>query len=254
MVRTASKSRFGLWTRPLIPAFLVWMAVLAGGFYGVHRFLMPWVAGRFKPTVAVPNLKGLTQEAAASAARAQRLQVVLDSVSDFNNKIPAGHILYQFPDAGTVVKIGRRLWVRLSKGPQAIDMPDLRGQSERQAEISLEQLGLRLGEVHYVTSRSVPAGAVLGSEPGPHTALQKGRVINISVSAGSEGGPSMPSLLGLSLDQAKSQIAALHLSLGTVHLQTDKKNTAQTVLAQNPRPGAPLKEGKGEEVDLDVAK
>jgi len=241
-----------LLTRPLVPALFAWALLLLAGFYGVHLFLMRWAAGKFKPTAEVPKLMGQRPEKAEAAVRALGLALALDSTSDFSSDVPAGAIQFQFPEAGTRVKPGRRVWVRVSKGPRAVEMPSLRGMSLRQAEITLQQAGLRLGQVRYVRSAAVPAGAALGSHPAPGAVLDKDRPVDVDISSGTEEAAlKMPSLLGLSLAQAKKQIEALELKLGKVLQQADKKSLPQTVLSQTPAPGTAL---NGASVELVVSK
>jgi len=172
--------------RPFVAAVLCWGAALWILFYGVHLFLMPWVAGKFKPTAEVPRLVGMMPETADSLIQTRGLRLMTDSNADFSADIPAGRVQFQFPAAGTQVKPPRRIWVRLSKGPSAVEMPALRGLSLRQAEISLEQAGLKLGQVRQVRSVSVPANAVIGTHPGPGSQLEQGRSVDVDVSSGTE--------------------------------------------------------------------
>jgi beta-lactam-binding protein with PASTA domain len=171
--------------RPFTAALLCWGATLWVLFYGVHLFIMPWVAGKFKPTADVPRLFGMKPEAADSLTRWRGLRLMTDSNADFSADIPAGRIQFQFPAAGTQVKPARRIWVRLSKGPSGVEMPALRGLSLRQAEISLGQSGLKLGQVRQVRSASVPANAVIGTHPGAGSPLEQGRSVDVDVSSGS---------------------------------------------------------------------
>jgi serine/threonine-protein kinase len=174
-------------TRPLVPAALVFGVLLVAGFQGFDRFLMPLAAGKFRSTSEVPRLAGLKPENAEQELRTRGLSLMLDSVSDFSADVPAGHIQFQFPEAGTEVKRGRRVWVRISKGLRSVEMPPLRGMSLRQAEISLQQLGLKLGRVRPVRGSPVPPGAVIGSRPKAGALLEKGRVVDLDISSdGSE--------------------------------------------------------------------
>ncbi len=177
---------------------------------------------------------------------------MLDSSGDFSTSIPAGMILSQFPPAGTVVKQGRRVWVKVSKGFKAVVVPALRGLSVRQAEITLQQAGLQMGRVVQVRHSSIPAGAVIGTVPAAKTKVENGREITVHVSQGARATTtSMPSLLGLSLSQAEGKIGSLGLKLGKVTQRSDPRSLPKTVLDQGLAPGSPL---KGQTVDLTVSK
>lgn len=238
-----------LFTRPVIPALLGWGAVCLALFYAIDLFIMPSMAGKFRKTAEVPKLLGLKTDKAAESLQSLGLTLALDTTPDFS-ELPAGRIFAQFPDAGTVVKQGRRIWVRVSKGRRAVAVPSLRGMSLRQAEISLQQSGLRLGSPHYVAS-DAPAGAVTGTHPGAGTTVERGHAVEVEVSSGAEQAVTqMPSLIGLSVTQARAQIEALHLRVGEISHRTDSKSLPGTVLTQNPSEGAKL---KGEPVDLVVS-
>jgi serine/threonine-protein kinase len=176
-----------LLTRPLIPALLFFALLAAAGFVAVDRLLMPWAAGKFKHTAEVPALVGLAPEKAEEAMRAAGLILMRDSATDYSPDVPAGLIQTQFPGSGTEVKRGRRVWVKISKGLRGVELPPLRGMSLRQAEISLQQLGLKLGRVRPVRGSPVPPGAVIGSRPKAGALLEKGRVVDLDISSdGSE--------------------------------------------------------------------
>ena len=78
--------------------------------------------------------------------------LVIDTVMyEFNNNIKDGHISFQVPRAGHIVKSGANISFGVSKGdpPDYYTVPDLIGMSLRSAKISLAKSGLRLGELEY---------------------------------------------------------------------------------------------------------
>jgi beta-lactam-binding protein with PASTA domain len=109
--------------RPIVPALLLWAAVMLTLFLITDMFVMPWVAGRFRPVATVPVLRGLEPEAAADTLRAYGLRFAVDTAVDYSRTIPKGRILSQTPDSGAVVKQGRRVWARLSLGREPIIRP-----------------------------------------------------------------------------------------------------------------------------------
>lgn len=109
--------------RPVVPALLLWAAVLLAFFLVADLFVMPWVAGRYRPVATVPLLRGLAPEAAADTLRARGLRFAVDTATDYSPRIAKGRVLTQTPDSGAVVKQGRRVWVRLSLGREPILHP-----------------------------------------------------------------------------------------------------------------------------------
>ena len=239
-------------SRPFFLAVFLWF--IASGFLYliINSAVMPYVAGKFKGTVKVPALVSLPPDQAKGILNKNSLIYMLDSTGDYSTDVAAGRILTQYPEAGTEVKKDRRIWVKISKGLKSVELPALRGLSLRQAEITLQQLGLKVGRVREVRNTAIPAGAVIGTSPGAKATLEKGREVNIELSQGTEAAPAgMPSLLNLSLGQAKDRIKGLDLSLGKISYKKDARSLPNTVLSQSPAAG---EEYKGHAVDLVISK
>ncbi len=175
-------------TRPLVPALLAWVAVCLIVFYALDAFLMPSLAGKFARTVEVPKLSGMRLEKARESLAQSDLSLMVDSSSDFSD-VPAGRIMSQFPDPGYTVKKGRRVWVRVSKGRRGIAVPALRGMSLSEAEVSLRNAGLKVGNENYIPGSDAPAGAVLGSHPGAKTTVEKDHAVDLDVSGKAPAAP-----------------------------------------------------------------
>lgn len=239
-------------SKPFFLAVFVWLLLGALLFLLADLLLMPYVAGKFKGTVKVPPLVSLSPEEAKGILDRGDLHYMLDSTGDYSNNVAAGKILSQYPQEGTEVKKGRRVWVKISKGFKSVEVPALRGLSLRQAEISLQQAGLSLGRVRRIRSGSVPAGAVIGTSPPAKTTTEKGREVHIDLSEGTEAvSASMPSLLGMTLGQAREKVKKLNLSVGKITYKKDMKSLPNTILSQNPPAGTGL---KGQAVDLVLSK
>ncbi|MEO7425638.1 MAG: PASTA domain-containing protein [Fibrobacteria bacterium] len=241
-----------LFSRPFFLALLFWILAGAVLYFLTNMLIMPYVAGKFKGTVKVPALVSLPPEQAKSILLKNGLIYMLDSTGDYSNDIGAGKILTQYPETGTEVKQGRRIWVRISKGLKSVELPSLRGLSLRQAEITLQQLGLKMGRVREVRNAIFPAGAVIGTSPAANATLEKGREVNIELSQGKDATPTgMPSLIGMSLSQAKAQLKSLGLNVGKLAYKKEAKSLPNTVLSQSPAAGAAY---QGRSVDLVVTK
>ena len=239
-------------SNPFVAALLLWIVIFAVAGLAADLVLMPYLAGRFAGKGKVPELAGLSPEAAKQKLADNGLLYMQDSLGDYSNDVAAGRILSQYPGGGTEVKRGRRIWVKVSKGAARLEVPVLRGLSLRQAELTLRQLGFKVGQLSPVQHSAVPPGAVIGTSPAARTAMPKGGKVNIQYSADENtASASVPALTGLSLDQAKALLAKLNLELGKVRFQSDKRNLPNTVLSQQPAPGEPI---EGQAMDLVVSK
>jgi serine/threonine-protein kinase len=243
-----------LLSRPWITAALAFFVICALGYIVLDKGVLPWVAGRFKSTVDVPSLSGQTPDQARPALEAIGLQLSLDSTGDFNDTIAAGSVYSQLPPSGTTVKEGRRVWVRISKGPRSVTVPSLRGKSLRQAEITLQQAGLEVGKVREVRHPGIPAGAVIATHPKVGTVMNQRKPVDIQVSVGTgSGGGSakIPSFVGMSLAKAQTRLQELDLKAGTVKKEKAEKKLPKTVIRQSPAAGSPLT--PGQEIHLTIA-
>jgi len=239
-------------SKPFFLALLFWILAGALLYFAINSVAMPYVAGKFKGTVIVPALVSLPPEEARGILEKNDLIYMLDSTGDYSGDVPAGKILSQYPENGTEVKKGRRIWVKISKGYKSVELPSLRGLSLRQAEITLQQLGLKMGRVREVRNSLIPAGAVIGTSPAANATLEKGREVNIELSQGKEAGSAgMPSLTGMSLGKAKEVIKSRKLSLGKITYKKDMRSLPNTILSQTPSAGGDY---KGRMVDLVVSK
>jgi len=178
-----------IFIRPFVPAMAAVAVLLFLVVGAADKFIMPWVAGRFTPTVRVPKILGVERNQAGTNLAALGLILMLDSAGELSVDVPKGAVMFQFPEAGAEVKKGRRIWARLSKGLKGFETPVLRGMSLRQAQISLEQSGLTLGRVSYLRSTTVPTGAVLGSTPSAGSVVMHGGKVDVDISLGSESMP-----------------------------------------------------------------
>jgi beta-lactam-binding protein with PASTA domain/tRNA A-37 threonylcarbamoyl transferase component Bud32 len=98
-----------------------------------------------KPKVDVPEVAGRRVETAAAALAAAHLRVRRERV--FDDQVPEGRAVGTDPDAGSEVPWGSAVVLRVSKGPDLVEVPQVVGLSKREAEERLREAGL---EAHYV--------------------------------------------------------------------------------------------------------
>jgi beta-lactam-binding protein with PASTA domain len=181
--------------------------------------------------VKVPDLTGLSLSDAGKEASSVGLSLNLEN-RFYSAGTPPGHILAQFPAAGSSV---RREWaVRITEslGAQQVAIPNILGQSERTAAINIRHLGLDLGTVATIPAPGLP-GIVVAQTPTPNAAGVDRPLVSLLLSA-PEDSPTafvMPSLAGLTLSSASARTAAIGLHI----VSAEDLNLP----AQTPPPGAP---------------
>lgn len=101
--------------------------------------------------ITVPNLAKMKLEVAEEKLDDEGLEVFLLDTVDFRPEFPPYSIVEQDPIAGSKVKDGRKIYVKLNAGGFAmVTFPDLKDKTFRQATNTLRALGLVEGELKYV--------------------------------------------------------------------------------------------------------
>ncbi|GAB13954.1 serine/threonine protein kinase [Arthrobacter globiformis NBRC 12137] len=131
----------------------------------------------------LPQLTGKTLDASKEALNGA--EMALGKVTEkFDEEVPAGTVLGQAPAPGTAVRHGTPVSLTVSKGPQPIPVPDVRGQDQDAAFRAIESAGLKaVFADETVHDRNVPKGAVVSQEPASGT-LTKGQTVTLTISEG----------------------------------------------------------------------
>ena len=128
-----------------------------------------------RPRVRVPDLRGTTYSQARSALVAAGLQARRERV--FSNDVQPGRVVETDPPAGATPFQGTVVEVRTSKGPDLVEVPEVRGDSREDAVRRLEEDGFQVdfafpGIGDRVVDQSVPPG----------TKVPRGSKITLSLS------------------------------------------------------------------------
>jgi len=227
---------------------VIMLGALGLGYLVLDLALHRWV--RSEESFVVPSLEGLSRGEAYERCAEWGL-LMEESPAEFDAWLPAGYVLRQRPAAPSQVKPGRRVKVVLSAGPRLEGVPDLRGASERQARLSLEDRGLVIG--HWMRARgSLPAGSILATRPSGGTRLPRGSRVDILISEGESGpGLLLPDLRGMALARVSEDLEAAGLAAPRLRYRQETGAPEGRVLEQNPPAGSRLDEGA--ELELVVA-
>ncbi|CQR74570.1 Serine/threonine-protein kinase PrkC [Sporomusa ovata DSM 2662] len=201
--------------------------------------------------VTVPDVVGKQVDTARNIITSNNLRV---SVSEaFNDKVPAGQVISQQPEAGTTVKEQRTITIIVSKGGEVTVVPDLRGLSRRDAELQIKNSGLKLGRVDEQFADAAPADTVISQNPRPPAQVTKGTMIDIVISKGSSPKKvALPDFQGSLLTTVATQLESLRLKQGKITETPNDKYPPGTIISQNPPPATEVTEGTT--IDFSVAK
>ncbi len=166
-------------------------------------------------SISTPAFVGLTYaDAVDTAERVQLKTSIVQRVP--SDRYPKDVIMRQDPQPGSQVRPGRQISFVLSSGVSFLPMPDLRYESLREVGLDLSHYKLVLGKVKTVASDEVPENHVVDQDPAPLTSIRIGTVVSVSVSKGGPSSIRVPNFVNMSLDEARSDAADSHVTLGQV--------------------------------------
>jgi|BioPla2DNA2_1021312.scaffolds.fasta_scaffold00171_14 serine/threonine-protein kinase len=228
----------------VMQAFLFSFVLVLLGVLLVDQLVMPIIAGNFTSELEVPNVLELHQEEAAQTLKKAKFNFEILAEERYSNEVPIGHILGQTPVAGRKAKKGRTVLLTLSKGVREIAVPDLRGKSQKQAEISLNRAGLVQGKILKGAHLNIPIGVVIRTEPMADTFLRVGDTVNVVISAGATKGKRLlPDFEGLALEEVFPKLEELGFVSGKITRVPQEGEAPGVVLEHAPKAGDYLSAG-----------
>lgn len=155
----------------------------------------------------LPGLSGKSLDDAKSALNGA--EMALGTVTEnFSESEPAGTVLAQNPAADTPARRGTPVNLTVSKGPEPIPVPDVRGQEQGAAVKAIEAAGLKaVISPETVNDKKVPKGAVVAQEPSSGT-LTRGKSVTLTVSKGPKL-VNVPNYIGKQANDARKALEKL---------------------------------------------
>ncbi len=192
--------------------------------------------------VRVPNIVDLPITEASLVLAENGLEMG-NQVQVPHQTVPKYHVITQRPEAGRVVRTGRKVIPTVSMGTSFLDAPDLTNMALDDARRKLNQEGFRLGSVSRVPDRA-PRDVVLAQDPPPTSRVSSQGEIHLLVSAGNEQGRDfMPDIRGMAVQDMLRLLADYNVTV--VPNEVDIPNAREdVVLDQDPPPDTVVYEGQ----------
>ena len=210
------------------------------------------------PLTVLPDMVGSSAEHAQATLESVGLRPYV--MEEYNQAVPPGRVYAQAPDARalaiTPAKSRAWLWALLAvllvaivaavllfakQGSGEVAVPDVVGQQQAAAQQAITSAGLDVGTITTIPSETLPEGEVTSETPRPGTTVKKGSKVNLIV-AGASQGVKVPSLVGLTVDQATSQIKSAGLTSTEIDVYSATIDKG-LVVSQSPRPGSIVQAG-----------
>ncbi|MGL6174525.1 MAG: PASTA domain-containing protein, partial [Cellulosilyticaceae bacterium] len=168
--------------------------------------------------VVVPKIEGMLLDEAEAMAKEKGLTLKQVSQEESENEAP-GTILRQSPKSDATISKNGVIQVVVAVEPEMvmIDVPDVRGINQADAQRLLETKGLYGKVEERVHDKEVEVGNIISQSPEVGAQLQEGEVVKLIVSKGAEMVmTNVPNLLGLTREDAEFSLKKEKLMLGTI--------------------------------------
>lgn len=223
----------------IVATILVVALGITLGFFGMKKFVE---GGK---DVKIPNVVGEKAEDAKSKLEALGLKVL--EVTEESDK-EKGIVLKVDPNVDATVKSGSEVKLTVSGGESQIKVPNFAGMDLESVKSTLENLGLKIGDVNYEYSDSVPKSQVIDQSPNANESVDKDSKVSVTISKGKEIKSekiNIPDVSGKSVDEAKSILANAGVGVNAVKGDAAKsEGEAGKVYSQSQSGSLTIKQGE----------
>ncbi|WP_327730145.1 Stk1 family PASTA domain-containing Ser/Thr kinase [Streptomyces sp. NBC_00487] len=233
--RNSPAPRRGLWA--VVVAVLLVLGV-GGGVWYIN-------SGQFTQVPAV-----LQQSRADATKRLEGAGLEVEVKQAFSDTVKRGRVISTDPAPGERIRDNETVTVTLSKGPETVKVPDLKGYRLDLAKTRLNGAGLEPGLVTREFSDEVIRGQVISTQPGSGTEVSSGSAVRIVVSRGAP--VEVPELSGASVEDARAELEEAGLKVKIASKQVNSEFEKGLVAEQSP--GAGKQVGTGDTVTLTISK
>jgi len=174
--------------------------------------------------VSAPAFVGMSQDAIKTKASDAGVLLEIDERAADD---PAGVVLSQSPEAGDWMRDGGTVTVVVSRGPPPIPVPDVTGRPEAEANLVLVDAGFAV-DVVPAHDENVPAGTVLGTDPGAGQPAGPDSRIKLIVSDG-PAPVTVPDVTGRSYEEAVAALSDARLGATRAEEFSDSVEAGQVI-------------------------
>jgi len=130
-------------------------------------------------TVIVPNLVNLSERDAT--AQLQSLGLLVRVQDEHSDEVARDLVIRSDPVADSEVQLGDTVLIVISQGPAPVEVPDLVGLTQAEAEAALAELGLTMVADTQGVADSSQDGLVIDQNPNAGEVLVPGDTVNVAI-------------------------------------------------------------------------
>lgn len=221
--------------------FWPYILITAGFFLGIivlvllmDKVIMPAVV-HDNEVIAVPDIYGKSFEDAKEILADNDLSYSI-AAEQYSTEFRPKTVIKQSPKPGTTVKMGRRIFLTVSKGKETVEVPFLTGRTLRNASMLLMRQGLYLGDTLWDYSSTFLKDTIISQNIAPGSDVAYGDSIDVIVSKGSVNQVEVPQLISFLITDARILLASYGLEIGEIEYVTeDDTFQSGTIIDQNPK-------------------
>jgi eukaryotic-like serine/threonine-protein kinase len=183
------------------------------------------------PTTKVPDVKGRSATDAVAILKDAGLD---PNVARVPSREPEGTIVAQEPPGGKTVRLGTKVQINASSGPQLVAVPPVLGDRYEDAASTLQDAGFAVARSDVESDE--PRGIVVGQNPEGNTSHPRGSRVTLSVSRGPST-TQVPDVLGFGEGAARSTLEGEGFEVRVRRREVSTPEEDDVVLDQFPGPG-----------------
>jgi serine/threonine-protein kinase len=200
--------------------------------------------------VEVPDLVGRTVNEATAELAALNLGLRVDDKGRPHESVASGRIMQQDPPSGVPARQQRTIRVWVSTGPLTTTVPTLVGQTERTAQLRIQQDGLEVASISEFRSPDYPADSVVSQDPPPNARAPR---VALLLNRGERATTYvMPDVIGMDGVRAADALRSRGFRVSIVGSQPYPGVPPGTVVRQQPAGG--FRVAAAEAISLEVSR
>ncbi|MFF2435909.1 Stk1 family PASTA domain-containing Ser/Thr kinase [Streptomyces sp. NPDC058107] len=197
----------------------------------------------------VPSLLGQTEKAARERLSDSGLELKgVDRA--YSDDVDRGKVISSDPKSGARIRGNGSVKIVVSRGPEIVKVPDVRGTGPAEARRALKKVGLVPGMVTKEFSEDIGQGEVIRTDPGAGAERHPDSAVALVVSKGSP--VDVPDLTGLSVQEATDALDEEGLKAEVLPGRVNSPEAAGDIARQSP--GGGTRAAAGDTIALTVSK
>ena len=237
--RTKAGQQKQLWK--ILLTSVLGLMIAAGLFFGIRAIFDRIVTTATVPFVTGLDIKDAEELLVREGLRYKELYVDSDDVK-------VNVVMYQNPEADTVVRKDDTVLISVSSGPAQLTMPDVQGMNVEEATTLLKSYGF-IPTCERIINGDYAVDTVVSQTPAAYEKVSKDTPVSISISGGKT---TVPVLKNLTLAEAEEVLKQNQLKIGPTLTYVDTRTAKEHGRITGQSPAENLDVMLNSEVNLSI--